>query len=152
MFPYKNILVPTDFSDFSLKGLHHALALAQASGATVHLIHVVEEIVYPADWGYAQVGLTDLTRELEKSSLEEMAKLQASLKSAVPVHTAVVVGKAPEAIAEYAKEHSADLVVIATHGRSGIEHFFFGSTTEKVLRMAPCPVLTFRPESEQSPS
>lgn len=145
MFTLSSFLVPTDFSENALRALEVAKALASGGGAHLHLIHVVEPVVYPADWSYAQVGFADIEQELEENSKQEIAALAGTLMSeGFTVHTAVKRGRASDEICAYAKENDISVITIGTHGRSGFEHFLFGSTTERVLRKAPCPVLSVR--------
>lgn len=145
MFTIKNILVPTDFSDHANNAISYAKAMAKGIEASLHVIHVVEPIVYPADWGYSQVGFVDLEKELVTAAEKELARLSETLKSeGFDVKTEVLSGRASDRIVEYAGKHHIDMIAIATHGRSGLEHFLFGSTTERVLRKADCPVLAVR--------
>lgn len=145
MFTVTNILVPTDFSDQSNNALNYARELARGTGATLHIVHVVEPTVYPADWGYSQVGFVDLEQELRTAAEKELGKMHEQLQSEkFSVVSAVLGGRASDEIIKYANDHNIDLISIATHGRSGIEHLLFGSTTERVLRKATCPVLAVR--------
>jgi nucleotide-binding universal stress UspA family protein len=145
MQPITDILVPTDFSEHAREALEYAAELAQRLGATLHIVHVVEPIIYPAEWGYSQVGLTELEQELTRMAQQEIAKLVEELRArGIPVRGEVLHGRASEQIVRYAHEHSIGLISMGTHGRSGLEHFLFGSTTERVLRKSPCPVLAVR--------
>lgn len=147
MFTVSSILVPTDFSENAQKALDLAKEIARGTNATLHLIHVVEPVVYPADWSYAQVGFADLERELETNMQKELNIMADHLqKEGYKVETAILRGRASDEICAYAKDHKASIVAIGTHGRGGLEHFLFGSTTERVLRKAPCPVLSVRLE------
>lgn len=145
MFTVTSLLVPTDFSDNANKALEYTKEIARGSKSVIHLIHVVEPVVYPADWSYAQVGFADLEQELQDNSEKELAKIADQLTSqGYTVKTAVRRGRASDEICSYAAENSISIIAIGTHGRSGFEHFLFGSTTERVLRKAPCPVLSVR--------
>jgi nucleotide-binding universal stress UspA family protein len=145
MQPITDILVPTDFSDHARQALEYAKELARRLGATLHLIHVVEPIIYPAEWGYSQIGLTELEQELTRLAEREIAQLVEALRAeGLTVRGEVLHGRASEQIVRYAQEHGIGLISIGTHGRSGLEHLLFGSTTERVLRKAPCPVLAVR--------
>lgn len=147
MFTVSSILVPTDFSENAQKALDLAKEIARGTNATLHLVHVVEPVVYPADWSYAQVGFADLERELETNMQRELNGMADLLqKEGYKVETAILRGRASDEICAYAKDHKASIVAIGTHGRGGLEHFLFGSTTERVLRKAPCPVLSVRLE------
>ncbi len=146
MIRIQRILVPIDFSEHSQYALQYASEIAQQLGAELLLLHVVEPIAYPADWGFSQVGLVDLEKELIDTATQELEKLTEELKSkgikaAFEVHSG---SRASDEIVRIAKERNIDIISIGTHGRSGLEHFLFGSTTERVLRRAPCPVLAVR--------
>ena len=145
MYKFKSILVPTDFSDQFLLSLNYAKELASNTDAVLHIIHVAEHNVYPADLGITQASFIDLEMELNKKSTEQLEKIKNQLESeGFKAVLQISAGRASDKIIEYAYDHKIDLICIATHGRSGLEHFLFGSTTEKVLRKAPCPVLAVR--------
>lgn len=114
-------------------------------GSELHILHVIEPSVYPTDLGFSQVSFVDLKRELEKNAEIEFDKITSKLKSQnINFVTACLIGKPSDMIIDYAERNSIDLICIATHGRSGFQHLLFGSTTEKVLRRAKCPVLSVR--------
>ncbi len=134
-----------------MRALEYSKELIRSSKATLHLIHVVEPVVYPADWSYAQVGFADLEQELQENGQKELDKLAAQLTAeGFTVVTAVKRGRASDEICAYARENNVSIIAIGTHGRSGFEHFLFGSTTERVLRKAPCPVLSVRLNTPKS--
>jgi nucleotide-binding universal stress UspA family protein len=148
MLTVSSLLVPTDFSENAGKALALAKEIARGTKATLHIMHIVEPVVYPADWSYAQVGFADIEQELQTNATTELEKLAATLKAeGFTVETSVRRGRASDEICGYALEHSISIIAIGTHGRSGFEHFLFGSTTERVLRKAPCPVLSVRMDS-----
>lgn len=150
MFTITSLLVPTDFSENASQALSYAKELARTTNASLHLIHIVEPVVYPADWSYAQVGFADIEQDLKNSSLKEMDALAAQLREeGFKVVTAVRMGRASEEICAYAVEQKISIISIGTHGRSGLEHFLFGSTTERVLRKAPCPILAVRYDEDK---
>jgi nucleotide-binding universal stress UspA family protein len=143
MIQIKRLLSPIDFSDPSRNALRYAVAFAKQFGAELHLLYVVEPAMYPADLSFGQVGMVDIDSVLEQSAGEEIAKWQ---KEHVPAEVvssvSVVHGKPFAEIIAYATANNVDMIVIATHGHSGIDHMLFGSTAEKVIRKSPCPVLT----------
>ena len=145
MFKFRKILVPTDFSEQFMISLNYAKELACNGNSELHIIHVVEHSVYPADLGITQASFIDLEMEMNKKSKEQLDFIKQDLERE-GIHPVIHIssGRASERIVEYAEEHEIDLICIATHGRSGLEHFLFGSTAEKVLRKAPCPVLAVR--------
>lgn len=145
MFAVSSLLVPTDFSENATQALQYAKEIAKGTTATLHLLHIVEPVVYPADWSYAQVGFADIEQELVENAEKELKTLSDSLTAeGFKVVTAVKRGRASDEICAYATENKISIVAIGTHGRSGFEHFLFGSTTERVLRRSPCPVLSVR--------
>ncbi len=150
MFTVASLLVPTDFSENANQALSYAKELARATKASLHLLHIVEPVVYPADWSYAQVGFADIEQELMDTSNKEMDALAARLKAeGFTVITEVRMGRASDEICAYAEEKKISIISMGTHGRSGLEHFLFGSTTERVLRKAPCPILAVRYDKDK---
>ncbi len=142
----RRILVPIDFSDHSKGALDYAIAIGKTFGSELILLYVVEPAVYPADLGFGQVTLPNIEHELAargKSELDELVK--ARVEGGVKCRTAVRIGKPSYEIIQTARVEKIDLIVIATHGHTGVEHLIFGSTTEKVVKKAPCPVLIVRP-------
>jgi nucleotide-binding universal stress UspA family protein len=142
-FRLKQILVPVDFSECSRKALRYALPFAKEFGAGISLLHVVETAYVMGEFGavdYVAMA-ADLTTEAERQ-LRELAG--AEIGSSAAWKIAVRQGRPATEIAEAARELEADLIVIATHGRTGLKHALLGSVAENVVRHAPCPVLTVR--------
>ncbi len=141
----KKILVPIDFSDYSKSALRYAVSFAKLFNSEMVMIYVVEPIIYPPDFSMGQIAIPSVNTEWDKTAIEQLEKLS---KSEIPVNikvkTLVKTGKPFVEIIETASEENVDLIIIATHGHSGVEHILFGSTAEKVVRKAPCPVLTLR--------
>ncbi|MDI6804675.1 MAG: universal stress protein [Bacteroidota bacterium] len=146
----KKILVPIDFSDFSKNALKYAVPFAKQFGAEIILVYVVEPTIYPADFSFGQVGFPSMEAEIYKRGKTELDKLaEKEIQGIVQARTRVETGKPFVEINRVAKEEEVDLIIIATHGHTGVEHIIFGSTAEKVVRKAPCPVLSIRtPEHE----
>jgi len=141
----QRILVPIDFSDHSKKALQYAIPFAEQFKASIDLIYVVEPAIYPADFSFGQVGFPAVEDELRQRGAEELeALIKREIGARVNARSSVRTGKAAYEIEQYAREESVDLIIIATHGHSGMEHVLFGSTAEKVVRHAPCPVLVVR--------
>lgn len=144
-FPLKRILVPIDFSDYSKNALKFAVPFAQHFNAELLLLYVIEPIYYPADFGFGQVGMPDMEQDLEETAKRELEELvQTHINKRVQSQTMIRTGKPFLEIINTAKEEKIDLIMIATHGHTGVEHLLFGSTAEKVVRKAPCPVLVVR--------
>lgn len=147
MLPITSILVPIDFSQHSQQALIYAKEWAKQWSATLHLIHVIEPVIFPVDWGYTPVDLSDVEKEYQQTAENELTKIIESLHnegySAIPqvLHG----GRSTDEIIQYAKDHGISMICIATNGRGGVEHLLLGSTTERVVRKAPCPVLVIRP-------
>jgi universal stress protein A len=141
----RRILVPIDFSDHSKKALQYAIPFAEQFKASIDLLYVVEPAIYPADFSFGQVGFPAVEDELRQRGAEELEGLiKREIDARVIARSSVRTGKAAYEIEQYAGEESIDLIIIATHGHSGVEHVLFGSTAEKVVRHAPCPVLVVR--------
>lgn len=139
------VLVPIDFSDYSKSALKYAVNFAKSFNAEIILIYVVEPVIYPPDFSMGQIAMPSINTEWDDRAKEELQKLAKSeIVGSANVKTVIKTGKPFVEIIETAKEENVDLIIIATHGRSGVEHILFGSTAEKVVRKAPCPVLTLR--------
>ena len=144
---FKRILHPTDFSELSLHALKYARELAETFSAQLYCLHVIDESYqYWSAMGPEMAPVTppveDLT-SMAQGQMERFADEHLVGMKFAPI-SAVVSGKPFAEIARYARENSIDLIVLATHGRGGLTHVLLGSTAEKVVRKAPCPVLTVR--------
>lgn len=139
------IVVPTDFSDCSLQALDEAVSLAHHFGAKIHLLHVVEEVT---TWALGtEAGMAgEVQRQTLHGDVNAHFVALAPRLHGVEHDTAIRTGRASNSIVDYARETDADLILMATHGRTGLARFFVGSTTEAVVRKATCPVLTVRPQ------
>ena len=141
----RRILVPVDFSEHSKDALRYAVDLGLVFDAELVLVFVVESVGYPADLGYGQAAIPAIERDLSERGKTELARLAEKFvggKLAVRLH--VPAGRPFVEIIRAAKDFDADMIIIATHGHTGVEHILFGSTAEKVVRKAPCPVLVVR--------
>lgn len=145
------ILFPTDFSEYSLHALGYARSFAETYKAELHILHVVDEAsLYWMAMGPNSLPIGPCTDELLEVARKEMGDFMSEhLADAKNVQNSVVLGRPFTEIIRYARDGQIDLIVLCTHGRSGIQHALLGSVTEKVVRKAPCPVLTVRhPEHE----
>jgi len=142
----RKILAPTDFSAHAENAVRYACGLAERLGAELHLLHVLSAIIPTGpDPLFAPVLLPDSYHESElhaRAALETL--LDPSWGSPRSVAVAVRWESPVEGIVDYAREAAIDLVVIATHGRTGLSHVLLGSVAERIVREAPCPVLTIR--------
>lgn len=139
----KRILVPTDFSDTSRKALRYALAFAAQFGAEILLLHVITP---PDAYGeYGIVDLAGLVKSLEEASDTELARLAAAeVPPGVTARALTRSGSPAQQIIEAARDKAADLIILSTHGRTGLKHVLLGSIAESAVRRAPCPVLVVR--------
>jgi universal stress protein A len=139
------ILVPVDFSTHADRAIEYALALGKQFGACVELFHVVEDPFGSGGWG-SEVYVSDLDGLRERAIAEARTHLEARRAAIAHAETSVVaavrMGHVAQTIIDYAKDVGADLIVMGTHGRTGLAHFIIGSVAERVVRLAPCPVLT----------
>jgi nucleotide-binding universal stress UspA family protein len=139
----KRILVPTDFSESARRALRYGMSFAREYKADLVLLHVVENLTV----GYASdlfpVPMAEVFDEISGYAKTELAKLGAEAREkGVSVRELVVQGKPSAEIVRVAKEETADMIVLGTHGKGMLDKALFGSTAERVIRRAPCPVLT----------
>jgi nucleotide-binding universal stress UspA family protein len=138
----RNILVPIDFSDASIEALRHAKELALTYGAQITLLHAVEEVVYPSAYGVEPANLPGpQVIDRVEESLADLARTEIGYEHVV---VDARVGYAPSTILDYAESEAVDLVVIATHGRTGLERMLLGSVAERVVRRAAAPVFSVK--------
>jgi nucleotide-binding universal stress UspA family protein len=143
-FRMKRILVAIDFSDCARKALQYALPLAKEHGAAITLIYVVQTPAYPGG-EFGRLDYVPMEAEMRESGKKALATLiEKEICDAVPVDSIITTGAPAHEITEAAKRIPADLIVISTHGRTGLKHVFLGSVAEMVVRHAPCPVLIVR--------
>jgi nucleotide-binding universal stress UspA family protein len=141
---YDDILVPTDGSAGMQSVVDHAVTLAEEHGATVHGLYVVDTAsLTDVPMEASMDGVSQALREEGNMALEQLERSAGD----VPVVTAVVEGSPSRDITEYAAENPCDLVVMGTHGRSGVDRLLLGSVAERVVRTSPVPVLTVRVET-----
>ena len=146
MLNIKKILVPTDFSDNAEQAFSHARDLAKALGASVELVHVHQNPLYTGAFGYGTVELPPAyEEETRKAVVARLEEQREAFGNGVKVSVTVLEGTPFDELVRYAAQENADLIVMATHGYTGLKHVLLGSTAERVVRHAPCPVLTVRP-------
>lgn len=143
----KRILVPIDFSAGSLEAVDYAVQLARRFAAELVILHVVEP-VYAAEPNVASTDLTTLLDEQQRTAAEQLERIRVSVeRHGQRGRTLVECGVPARVIVEVARRTAADLIVIATHGRTGLSHMLIGSVAERVVRLAGCPVLTVPPSA-----
>lgn len=152
MIKLDKILVPTDFSDFSRPAMQYGCAIAARFGAELHLLHVVPDpaMLVPEAAAFSVETMQAQSETLVRDARAMLEKLPPDgWDDGKPVVREVRVGAAFMEIIDYARDNEIDLIVIGTHGRSGLMHILMGSVAERIVRKAPCPVLTVKPEGHQ---
>jgi universal stress protein A len=147
----RSILLPTDFSECGNYALSYAASLARSFGASILCVHVIEPMVPTV--GYSgmtePLPIADITDQLENSAERELPKIAEREEFAgLEIEELIVHGEAASEIVRVAREHKVDLIVVSSHGRTGLGRILFGSTAEAVVRHAPCPVLVVKPTQE----
>jgi nucleotide-binding universal stress UspA family protein len=143
MFKPTTILHATDYSDNSAYAFKVALSLAEQHGATLYVAHVVESLGPEL----VTVGEAATVRQPEghvRHLWQEILQVKAPLGSPVAVKHVLAEGEPAAEVAEIAKKYGCDLIVISTHGRTGLERLLMGSIAEKIVRLAPCAILTVK--------
>lgn len=137
------VLAPVDLSEQSSLVVDHAAELSETYGAPLDLLHVVEEAAYPTVYGIDP--LTPTNPDVQSRAREALESLAERIEIAEEqLSLYVVAGYAARDIVDFAEQQETDLIVMATHGRTGLDRFFIGSVAEKVVRRAPCPVFTVK--------
>lgn len=152
MIQLNRILVPTDFSEFSRPALDYGCAIAARFESELHLLHVVPDpaMLVPEAAAFSVESMQDQTDALTAEAHTRLAKLPSDgWDNGKPVVREVRVGPAFLEIIEYSREQDIDLIVIGTHGRTGLMHVLMGSVAERIVRKSPCPVLTVKPAGHQ---
>jgi nucleotide-binding universal stress UspA family protein len=147
----RSILLPTDFSECAECALPYATQLARQADAKIICLYVVEAMMPPV--GYAPVAeplpAVDVSEQLQHSAERELPKLATREECAgLQVEELIVHGEAAVEIVRVAREREVDLIVISSHGRTGLGRMLFGSTAESVVRHAHCPVLVVKPKEQ----
>jgi len=145
MIKLKKVLVPTDFSESARHALTYGVSFAKEYGAELVLLHVVENLTV----GYASdlfpVPMAEVFQEISGYAKAELGKLGAEARAkGLGAQEHVVMGKPSAEIIRFAQENAIDMIVLGTHGKGMLDQALFGSTTERVVRRSPCPVLTVR--------
>lgn len=145
---FKKILCPVDFSEFTDEILAYAVSVAKHFNAELHLIHVIPNLNYftPYESFLTPENLVAIERNIEGEVGRDFDKITKKLD--FPFQRIIKTGVTFVEIIDYVKDKDIDLVVMGTHGRSGLEHILIGSVAEKVVRKSPCPVLTVRPKNK----
>ncbi len=153
MADYRVVVVPYDFSEHARAALGEAEDLARRLGADLHLVHVMQSPIYLYSFAYAgeaaavapPIDMTEIRNDALKSLREVIAEIDIPGKVEPHVFEGANIAETLRATAE---DLNADLIVMGTHGRTGLAHVFLGSVAERTLRIAPCPVLTVQPREK----
>lgn len=145
MTVFQKIVVATDFSEYSLRAIDYGAEIAAKFDSRVTLVYVVEPVLQTADLTWTTVDFEELNRSHREMAEREIGKIVAErFPKEIGCEAVVLFGKPFVEILKCAEERGADLIVMATHGRGAISHLLMGSTAEKVVRKASCPVLTVK--------
>jgi nucleotide-binding universal stress UspA family protein len=145
MRTFSKILFATDFSEYSDEALDCALALCKSFGARLVLLHVINEPVDLRGFYVPHISFENLEKEIETGAEKMMESYcRTRLGDYGNYETSIVAGIPYEEILKKSEDDEVSLIVIGTHGRSGIDHLLFGSTAERVVKKASCPVMTVR--------
>lgn len=143
--PIRRILVPVDFSEHARRALAHAKELASLYGAELQILHVFEEVLHPAFYASGRTSIFEFMPQIQSEATKQIQQLLDEVVGKdYPAEIYLKEGHPAREIINFVDEHATDLIVIATHGLRGIEHFLLGSVTEKVVRMSSCPVFTVK--------
>jgi universal stress protein A len=146
----KRILFPTDFSEPAKEAQQYAMALAERFGAELHLLHVIPMVIpYPDAASPFVLPQEELQLQIESADKRLIDELDPAWSMQHPVVHSAVVGLAVDEILNYVKEREIDLIVVGTHGHTGLTRLLIGSVAEKLVRVANCPVLTVHPTGHQ---
>lgn len=146
---FKKILCPVDFSQFTQDVVNYALDLAKKYGAELHIMHVVPNMTYftPYESFLTPENLVAIEKNIQDEVERNFTKLLKEDK--VPTKRVIKTGVPFVEIIDYARSESVDLIVMGTHGHTGLEHILIGNVAEKVVRKSPCPVMTIRPKGKE---
>lgn len=151
LLPFKKIMSPTDFSKPSEIALQSAIELAGHFSSELLLVHVLAPLsAAPTMTGHSAISFSEIMNEM-RTSTENLLNHMVENKIPASIHAQprMLEGLAAEEIARCAKEENVDLIVISSHGKSGLKRLMFGSVTDKVMRIAGCPVLIISPGETQ---
>jgi len=147
MIALKNILVATDFGEAADTALAYGRDFARTFGATLHVLHVVDNVLMRLGGAEAFLGVyPDVQRDIDEAARRQLERrISDEDRTVLGAQAVTIMSNATAAtIADYAADEKIDLIIMGTHGRGAVAHLLLGSVAEKVVRMAPCPVLTVR--------
>jgi len=141
----KRILIPTDFSEPSVQAFHYTIELNKLLKARLYLLHVIQELTDFSELNLSPAVLPDIYATFEENAWKRLNELESIIPSDTPYESHVAHGIPFNEIIKFAQSESIDLIVVGTRGKTGLKEILFGSTAEKVIRKATCPVLAVRP-------
>jgi nucleotide-binding universal stress UspA family protein len=141
---FRRVVLPIDFSDHSRLAARYAAALAEATGAELEVIHVIDKTVHPSFYSVGMDSLLELDSELRERAEKATAEFMKETGAATDFKTIITEGRPSEEITDYAGDNGESLIVIASHGAGALERIMIGSTTERVIHLAECPVLVVK--------
>ncbi|MCA9027541.1 MAG: universal stress protein [Planctomycetaceae bacterium] len=151
MIKLRRILAASDFSECSDHALRYACEFAETFGAELHIVNVTEPPAAAySEFGIGYVGVDKLNEDFQRGAEAKLNTVPSpEWQDKLKIVRRAILGSAFVELIQYAKKEGIDLIVMGTHGRGAIAHMLMGSTAEKVVRKAPCPVLTVRPEGHE---
>ena len=146
---FKKILFPTDFSVASDYAMSYAISMAKRYKAQFFLLHVVDTTYDISGFYIPHISAEKLMQEMEDAAEKKLTNIRSAISRRIKTCEIVVKSGIPhKEILKFAKDKGVDMIIMGTHGKAGLDHLLFGSTTERVLRQASCPVLTIRPPKD----
>jgi len=146
---FKKILFPTDFSVASDYAMSYAISMAKRYKAKFFLLHVVDTTYDISGFYIPHISAEKLMQEMEEAAEKKLTNISSAISRRIKAREIVVKSGIPhKEILKFAKDKGVDMIIMGTHGKAGLDHLLFGSTTERVLRQASCPVLTIRPPKD----
>lgn len=141
----KSILFPTDFSEGSAEALKYAVEFTNRYGAKLYVLHVIYDVAKASGWYVPHVSMDAIYKDIQEGARKELDNFGVNeLGGLKNIERIVQTGVPYQEIGNCAVKNKIDMIIIGTHGRTGIDRILFGSTTAQVVRNAPCPVLTVR--------
>jgi nucleotide-binding universal stress UspA family protein len=141
----KSILFPTDFSEGSAEALKYAVEFANRYGAKLYVLHVIYDVAKASGWYVPHVSMDAIYKDIQEGARKELDNFGVNeLGGLKNIERIVLTGVPYQEIMNCAVKNKIDMIIIGTHGRTGIDRILFGSTAAQVVRNAPCPVLTVR--------
>lgn len=152
MIPFKHILLPTDFSNNAKSAQDYACEFADQFGARLHVLNVVQDaaLILPETGMFLTLPVPSVQEIVQAAETSLQTVLDPAWTASHEVCRHVAVGTPYVEIVRYADEHHIDLIILGTHGRTGLQHVLMGSVAERVLRQATCPVLTIRSVNQEA--